>query len=76
VQQLAGLATPDRLHAWYRGLSRRQRRALQLHPLVLAATPPPRWDPPDWTWGLGHRLLLAAAALALLLFLAPLLHGR
>jgi hypothetical protein len=76
VTQLGRLADPDALHGWYRGLGWRQRQQLATAPAALAATPRPRWEPPGWTWGLGHRLLLAAAALALLLVLAPLLHGR
>jgi hypothetical protein len=77
VQQLARLADPAALDAWYRALGWRQRR--HLHTTALTITDPPARpgrDRPVWTWGLGRRLLLAALLLWLLLLLLPLLRSR
>jgi hypothetical protein len=76
VQQLGRLATPQALGGWYRGLSWRQRQQLSTAPAAVAAAGGLGREWPDWTWGLGHRLLLAAALLAVVLLLAPLLPGR
>jgi hypothetical protein len=77
VHLLGRLATPDALAGWWQALGWRERRRLHTTARTITGTPGgPRREPPTWTWGLGHRLILAAAALALLLLLAPLLHGR
>jgi hypothetical protein len=75
IAALGRLADLAALRGWYRGLGWRQRQQLQTAPAAIAATVgQAERDRPDWTWGLGGRLVLAAAVVALLLLLAPLLH--
>jgi hypothetical protein len=80
LERLAALAGPIDLRAWWKTLGWRERRrqlqASDVAVALLAGVPlrPERREPPGWTWGLGGRLILAAALLSLLLLLAPLLH--
>jgi hypothetical protein len=73
---LAALTDPAALQAWHRRLGWWERRRVHTAALQLTGAPRPRREPPGWTWGLGRLLLLAAALLAVVLLLAPLLHGR
>jgi hypothetical protein len=71
LDQLADLATPDALRAWWRRLTRQQARLVRA--AAASARPRPDREWPDWTSGWGSRLLVAAGLLGLLLLLAPLL---